>query len=440
MEISLDKLANNEALIKINLKQQDYQPAVDEKIRDYSKKANIKGFRPGKVPQGLIKKLYGKSLVVDEVNQVLSKELTDYLRNNELQFIGEPLPKKESLDAIDWDNPSNFEFEYEIGYASDFEIKLDKLKTERYHIKIDDEVINETIENLQRQFGEPEVANQAEAKDFIHAQIISPDGKIDKELKIDLREVDKNAAKKLLGSEIDDQLSLDLRKLYSNRTLLRRQLGMTEDEFKKVKTKGTVFIKGIQRIKEAPVDENLFNKTFGAGNVKDSTDFRQKVRDVVERNYKQEEQQFFRYKLRETLIDKSRITLPKAFLKKWLKESNEEMTDELLEQEFDGYARELQWSLIRKKLVKDHDIKVDQEEVVNEAKTLIRQQFQSSGVTDGIEDHLDAFATNYLNAENGDNYMKVYNQVQQNKLMELLENEVTIKDKELTLAAFRELD
>ena len=164
------------------------------------------------------------------------------------------------------------------------------------------------------------------------------------------------------------------------------------------------------------------------------------MKEVISTNYANEEEQYFIYKLRNQLIGKAKIVLPEAFLKRWLKETNEEMTDEVLEKEFESYANELKWSLIRNKIVAAQEFKVENEEVTEEAKAMIRQQFAQSGIGAGMEDQLDNFAQNYLQSENGDNYMKIYNQVQNRKVMEYVKAEITIKEKEVSLEAFRKLD
>lgn len=440
MDITLDKIDKTEALIKVTLTEEDYQPAVNQKVKEYSKKANIKGFRPGKVPEGMIRSMYGKALKVEEVQHALSHKLSDYIRESDLQFLGEPLPNREKAESIDWENQSEFEFEYNLGFANEFNLSIDnKIKADKHSIKVDDSVINETIENLQRQFGEPEVAEVVEEKDYVHGPIKSADESVNRELRIDLKELDKGALKKFKGAKLKDEIAIDPKKLYKSPNLLKQQLGLTDDEFKKIKGKLTLIIEGIQRITEAEVNQELFDKTFGKDAVSSLDEFKEKVREVVEKNYKTEEEQFFDFKLREQLIDKAKIELPDGFLKRWLKETNEEMSDEIIEKEYDTYSNELRWSLIRNQIIRDQEMKVENEEVVEEAKSLIRQQFAASGISDGIEDQLESFASNYLQGENGDNYMKVYNQVQNQKVMDHIKTEISIREKEVSLDAFRKL-
>lgn len=440
MEITLDKIDKTTALIKVSLKEDDYQPGVAEKIKDYSKKANLKGFRPGKVPVGLIKQMYGKSIKVEEINKLVSDKLNGYLRESDLQFLGEPMPREEDFETIDFDNQKDFEFTYNVGFAEHFDLKVDdKLKVDKHSIKIDDKVIDETIENLQRQFGETETADESAAGDVVYGPIKSKDGEIDKEINIDLNDTDKSSAKKLTGVKIGDEIELDPKKLYTDSHKLHHQLGISHDEFDALKGKLTFTVQGITRQKLAEVNQELFDKTFGEGSVKDEKEFREKVAESVGQSFKNEEEQYFDYQLREKLVEKANINVPDDFLKNWLLKTNDQITPEILKDEYETYSKELKWSLVRNKIVKEQDFKVENDEVLEEAKNLIRQQFGQAGLIGQMDDKLDMFAQNYLQAENGDNYMKVYNQVQNKKVFTFIKDNVSIKEKKVTMDEFRKL-
>lgn len=440
MEITLDKIDKTEALIKVILKEDDYQPGVSQKIKEYTKKASIKGFRPGKVPTTLIQKMYGKSILVDEINNLLSKSLSEYLRESDLQFLGEPIPKDDSFDESSFDNPKDFTFEYNVGFAEEFSLPIDaKMKIDKYAIKIDDKVVNETIENLQRQFGELSNPEVSEEKDVLHGQIKDASGEIDKEIAIDLNETDKAITKKLIGLKINDQLEIDPKKLYVDSHKLHHQLDISHDAFDKLKGKLTFILKGINRTTPAEINQELFDKTFGPDTIKSLGEFKVKIKETVGVNFKNEEEQYFDYQLRELLTEKAKINLPDNFLKNWLLKTNEEITPDLLEKEYKSYAQELKWSLIRNKIVKDQEFKIEHPEVIEEAKVLIRKQFGSAGLIGQMEDKLEMFAENYLQGENGDNYMKVYNQVQQNKVLKFIKEQITIKEKDISLDDFRKL-
>lgn len=436
MEISFDKTLKNQGVIKISVNKADYQPGVDQKIKEYSKTAEIKGFRKGKVPQGMIRKMYGSALIVDEINKLVSDKLNTYLREGDIQFLGEPLPEKTD-QTFDWENDETFDFNYEIGFAEPFEIKVDKkLKLDRHSIKIDDAVLNETIENLQRQFGEVENTDVSVEGDILYGPVTDSED-LNVEINIDLRDVEKAALKKLIGIKLEDEVQLDTKKLFKTESALKNQLRIEDEAYKKLK-KLNFKLKGISHHKLAPINQELFDKSFGEGNVKDETEFRSKVQEVVGKNYEGESEKFFDYQIIEKLSEKAKIDLPDEFLKKWLLKTNENLTEELLQLEYTTYAKELRWSLVRNKILKDQEIKVEHEDVINEAKELIRRQFAGSGLPE-MDDQLDTFANNYLQGENGENYMKVFNQVQGTKVLAYIKAEASVKDKEVSLDEFRKL-
>ncbi len=439
MDISLDKIENNEALIKIKINEQDYQQGVQQKIKEYSKKATLKGFRPGKVPPGLIRKMYGQSFLVEEINKILSEELTKYVRENDLQFLGEPLPVREGFEAIDWDNQKDFEFQYNAGYAGEFDVKIDKkVKVEYPKIKVDDAVVDETIENLQFQFGEPEVVETISEKDTVAGKLAPKSEEFEREVSLDLRQMEKAGIKKLVGEKIGAEITLDAKKFFKDEDYLKRLAGMTEEDVKAAKNKFQFTIQGITHTKPAEVNEQLFEKTFGKG--VDSLDaFKEKVKSTISSNYDRESEQFFDYKLKQQIGEKAKVSLPDSFLKRWLVETNENMTEELVEGEYQVYSRELVWSLISSKLAKEQEIKVEHEDVVAEAKEQILMQFGGHGMAEQLKDQLDQFADNYLKGENGDNYMKVYNQVMSKKILTYVKEAITVKEKEVSLDEFRKL-
>ncbi|RED92619.1 trigger factor [Marinoscillum furvescens] len=440
MEITLDKIDKTEGLIKVKLNEDDYQPGVTQKVKEYSKQANIKGFRPGKVPAGMIRKMYGKSILLEEINRLVSEKLNGFLRESDLQFLGEPMPKEEDFESIDLDNQKDFEFTYNVGFAEEFDLKIDdKLKVDRHAIKIDDKVIDETVENLQRQFGDMATPDVSEDKDTVYGEIKSKDGEINKEISIDLNDTEKAATKKLTGVKVDDEVELDPKKLYKDSHKLHHQLDISHEEFDALKGKLNFTVKGINRQIPAEINQDLFDKTFGEGTVKDEKEFREKVAESVGQSFKAEEEQYFNFQIRDLLIEKAKINLPDEFLKRWLIKTNDQITEEVLKEEYEQYSKELKWSLIRNKIVKDQDFKVENEEVIEEAKNLIRQQFGQAGLIGQMDDKLDMFAQNYLQAENGENYMKVHNQVQNNKVFDYLKETLTVKDKKVTMDEFRKL-
>ena len=437
LEINFDKIENSEALIKISLKDVDYQPQVTEKIKDFSKKANIKGFRPGKVPFGMIKKMYGPQITAEEINKIIGDSLNNYLKESDLQFLGEPV----ALDPeqpIDWVNQKDFDFTFNVGYAQDFDLKIDKkLKIENQKIKIDEGVMKETLANLQQQFGEITNADAISQGDTIYGVLSAKNKLEDKEVTFELKELHKNVSKKLIGLKVGASMDLDHKKSFNDERYFTHITKLTEEEIKSVKGKFTFTIKGISHTLPAPVNQELFDKTFGKDNVKTEEEFNSKIKETIEKNYEAEAVKLFHHKIREKIIEVTQITLPNKFLKNWLLRTNKNINLEILDKEYNHYQKELKWSLVRNKIAKDQAIKIENEEILNETKVILAQQFGGMAALEQLGDQIDTMAENYLKAENGDNYMKVFNEIQNRKVFGFIENEVTAKVKIVSLDDFR---
>ncbi|MFY0654525.1 MAG: trigger factor [Cyclobacteriaceae bacterium] len=433
MEIVLDKISSTEALIKISLKQDDYQPKVEEKIKEYSKKANIKGFRQGKVPKTLINKMYGKSILVDEVNHILSHKVTDYIKENEIQILGEPLPNVEKAGEIDWDNQSEFDFEYSIGMADDFEVKLDKkVKIENFKIKVDDKVINETIDNLKKQFGKMTNPEVSEAGDILFGEIVTEDAEENKTAELDLSKVEKKQQKQFIGKKKGDEVEFDVSKALKEEADQVAFTGSAEV------TKIKFAVKNVNRKESAEMGQELFDQTFGKDAVKTEEEFKEKIKEVVGKNYDQESEQFLNYTIQDEFVKKTKMELPDDFLKRFIEASNKEkISKEEIDRDYEHYAKDLKWSLIKNKISKDNDIKAEHEDVMTEAKEMIRQQFAASGFpADQLESSMDSFVDNYLKGENGNNYVKLHDKVYNDKVTSFIKEQITIKDKQVTPEEF----
>ncbi len=442
MEITLDKISKTEALIKIRLIEDDYQLKVDEKIKDYAKKSNLKGFRPGKVPMGLIKKMYGKGVLAEEVNDILSRKLYDYIREQELQVLGDPLPDEEVNSAVDWDNQKEFEFQYKLGLAEDFDVTIDKkVKVDTYTIKIDDDVIQETIENLQNQMGEMTNPDKSAAGDSLFGTLVNEEAGVEKDVLLEIEKIEKKAQKDFIGKSKEEVITFAIAKAIKDDDYVTQITDLDKDAIKGIKSDFSFTIKNVNRTEPAEVNQELFDKTFGKDSVKSLEEFKERIKEVVSQNYAKEEVNFEKVAIQNKLVSANKFDLPDEFLKDWLLRSNDgKVTPEDVAKEYDGYAKELKWSLIKNKIVKNNEIKVENDEVLAEAKNLIKSQLAASGMAgEQFESNLDAFADNYLKGENGDNYMKVYNQVMDEKVIGYVKENITLKSKAVSVKEFREM-
>ncbi|MCG8389752.1 MAG: trigger factor [Cytophagales bacterium] len=441
MDITLDKKTSTEALIKVKLKENDYQPNVEEKVKEYARKANIKGFRPGKVPPSLIKKMYGKSIIVEEVNKILTQSLTDYIKDQNLQLIGEPLPDQEKVGTIDWDNQTDFEFDYDIGLVGDFTYDIsNKQKVKGYTIELDKKTLDETLDNLKKQFGNVTNPEESQEGDDFYGEIKENEGDLDNQAVIQWSDLAKKEQKKFIGLKSDDQVELDIEKSFKDKQAVAHILNVGQDKAEELKGKYTFTLKNVNRTEPAEFNQELFDKVFGKDQVKSEEEFINKVKETVENNYNRETDLFLDNSVREQLVSKTKIEIPNEFLKKWLLVSNEgKVTVEDIEKEFDEYVKSLKWDLIKNKIAQDEEVKVENEEVIDKAKSLIVEQLGGAGAASQFAEHLDAFADNYLKAENGQNYLRLYNEVRDVKILTLVKERISISDKKVDVEEFKKI-
>lgn len=443
MEITLDKKTNTEGLIKIKLTEGDYQPKVEEKVKDYARKATIKGFRQGKVPPGVIRKMFGKSILVDEINHLLSHKITDYIKDNNIRILGEPLPNQEKTNEIDWDAQKDFEFEYQIGMVEDFSYDLSsKAKVKGYRIDVDEKTINETIDDLKKRFGKVNYPDVSEAQDTLYGELSLKGAAEGEELKrehaaIQIDKVEADQRSLFIGKRKDEEVEFEPTKIYSDPSLAQDLLGLSADE-----AKGTFILKitMVSRTEPAELTMELFDRVFGKDVAKTEEEFTNKVRETISENYNRETSHFLDHQIEDYFIQSTSINMPSDFLKAWLKRTSEgQVTDEVLENEFEHYVRGLKWDLIKNKIADDNNIKVEADEVREKAKELIVGQFGGQAFADQLQDRLDAIAENYLSNENGQNFMRLFNQLRSEKILGFIKDKISIEEQSVSLDEFKKI-
>ena len=436
MDIVLDKSSATEALIKITLNEKDYQPKVEEKVKDYSKKANIKGFRQGKVPPGLIKKLYGKSIMVEEINDLLSKSISDYIKKNDIKLIGEPLPNKEKAAEIDWDNQKDFEFEYHVGLVDAFSYNLAQ-KVKSYQIEIDNKILDKTIEDLRKRYGnysEPELSKKG---DDFNGELTREGTEFKREVYISNENIKPKELKKWTGLKKDDEISFDPKKSLKDLETAANILGKTEKELKENKGDFKFKINKIIRIEAAGINQEFFDKVFGKDIVKTEEEFREKLKNTMHENYNKEAVNYTQKLIQDKMLETTKIEIPDNFYKKWIQAtSKEELSTEDLEKNYVHYVEDLKWNLIVNRVADDHEIKVEHQDVVDHAKELIKAQFASYGMGDAMNENLEQFANNYLKGNEGQNYYNTYSQVRSEKIMNFIMEQIEISYKKINPEEF----
>lgn len=441
MEITLDKKNSTEALIKVSLKQDDYQPKVDEKIKDYSKKADVKGFRKGKVPTSVIIKMYGKSILVDEINHLLYHSLDNYIKEEKLKIIGEPIPNKEAALTIDWDTQKDFEFEYLIGLVDDFDLDVSKKqKVTKYEIKVDAKIKKETVDNLKEQYGNMTNPEVCEDGDSIFGTYLPEEGDGEHTGVLDLKMLDKKDAKKFIGAKKDDEISFDIRKVLKEDSLIAQTLGVDVADTESINGIYKLVVKNINRKVDAEINQEFFDRIFGKDIVKSEEEFNKKIEESISTNYGKESDYLLERDIRDHLVGKTKIETPNEFLKDWLLTTNEgKLTTEQIDGEFDLYLKDLKWSLIRNKVAEDNKINVEQNDITEKTKLILADQFGGPAILDQLGDKMDEFVKTYLEGNEGQNYSNVVNQVLGDKVYAFVKENITLALKKVSLDEFKKL-
>lgn len=440
MDITLEKKNPTEASIKIKLTEADYQPKVTEKLKDYGKKAQIKGFRPGKVPPALINKMYGKSIMIEEINHMLSHSVQDYIKDNNLKILGEPLPNTEDADQIDWDTQKDFDFVFEIGLVDEFKYNLDDKKVTRYEIKVDDDTIAETLDNLQKQYGKMTNPEKSEKGDFLYGELKAVEGDFDDKLSIPIDRVSEKLADKFVGVSKGDKVKFDINEAFKDPETIAGVLNIDIEKAKELNGEFELDVLNVNRQEAAVLDQDFFDKIFGKDSVKSEDEFKNKVKETISQNYSRETDAYLNNSIQEAIIKDTEVELPNDFLKKWLLASNEgKITEEDIKNEYDAYSKDIKWTLIQNKIIEDQEIKVENQDIELKAKELIKEQLASSGLLGQFDDNLDVFVQNYLQSEKGENYMKIFNQVKAEKVFNAIKEKITIEDKKVDVEEFKNI-
>jgi trigger factor len=442
MEILLDKKDAANASLTVKLTQEDYKAKVDHKIKDYSKKVAIKGFRPGKVPVAVVQKMYGRSILVEEVSNLLAESINGYISENKLRILGEPLPDNEATGNVVWENNADYKFVYNLGLVPEFAVDLTaKTGLTSYEIEVNDKSVAETLENLKQQFGEMVDVESSSEGDFINGKLKEVDGTFESTTLLPTNKLAKSELKKFLGLKVGDTVKFDIQKAFDKDVaVIAHFTGATNEVAEKMAGQYEFTVESIRHTKLPELNQELFDKVFGKDAVKTEEEFNAKLKETIAENYKRESKSFLSRELQKTLVENTNIELPSEFLKRWLLVSNEgKISQEQIDLEFDYYAKELKWNLIQNQLAEKNNIKVENNEVLDRTKEMMRQQFGGMPLDAQMEEFLNKFADNYLKEEKGRNYVKIYEQLVYDKTMDHLISNVKLATKKVNVEEFQNL-
>ncbi|RIV73868.1 trigger factor [Flagellimonas aequoris] len=434
MNITKEQIDDLNAVVKVAISKEDYQDKVEKILNDYRKQANIPGFRKGQVPMGLIKKQYGKAVLVDEVNKLLQDNLNKYLTEEKLDVLGNPLPKQP--ENFDWDN-DNLDFEFELGLAPNFEVQLKTKKAvTQYKIVADKKMIDDQVERIQKQYGKLVSKTEVGKADEVTGTFVNEAEDINNKTTI---EVDKVKAKKavdaLVGKKVGDTVTLSTKGLFKEDYLLSSALGISRDKADNLNAEVTFTIEEINERQPAPLDQELFDKLFGKDNVKSAKELKDRIKEDSEKQFEQQSDQKLLNDITERLIDDTKFELPAEFLKKWIQVSGEQMlSDDEANEEFERSEKGLRYQLIEGKIIQENNLQVQFDELKEFAKGFIKSQMAQYGHMDPKEEELENIAVRVMS--NQDEVKRLSEQLMSQKLLDLYKEKANLKVKEVSYDDF----
>lgn len=447
MNISHENIDETNAVITVDLAPDDYNPQVDKAIKEQAKKAKLPGFRPGMVPVSHIRRTYGKAILIDEVNRVVSDKINAYIGDNKLEILGQPLPKEDDAD-YNWDFADNFSFSYEVGLAPQFDIPFtEKSKFTQYVIKADEETLASRMKNLRRSYGKmtnPEVSDDG---DVLYSELkqLDADGSEPENGIINTASVrtdlvdDKKIKKALIGLKKDDTVTIDIKKAFKSAADIARIIGIPEEDVEALEnTQFQLTVKNVNRLEEAELNEEFYTKVFGEGVVSSEAEFKEKVRAEVEDMLVQNATQRLQNDLYLKGLDTVKADFPEAFLKRWLKATNPEIKEDELEEGFADFVKNLKWTLIENRIITQNGLEVKYEEVLALAKERISAQLKMYNPGQEIDDQqLAQYAVQLLGDKEQAN--RLFDEVKALKVFDYLKGLVKLEEKEIEYNKFLEL-
>jgi len=434
MNITRENIDTLNAVVKVDINKSDYSDKVEKILSNYRKTANIPGFRKGHVPMGMVKKQYGKAVLIDEVNKLLQDALNKYLTEEKLDVLGNPIPK--SQDNLDW-NSDEFSFEFELGLAPDFEVKLKGKKAiTNYKIIADSKMINDQITNIQKQYGKLVSKSVMAQEDEVTGVFKDEENQIDNSVTLTLDQFkDKSNSKKFVGAKVGDVISLKTKNLFKDEHDLMSSLKVSHDVAHGLDIKVVFTITEINKRELADLDQELFDKLFGKGNLTSVTELKERIKKDAEKQFVQQSDQKLLNDVTEYLIESTKFELPARFLQKWMQTSGENTMDEAqAKEEYEKSEKSMRYQLIEGKLMAENNIQINFEDLKAHSKDLIRAQMAQFGQNNPTDEELDEIAARILS--NKDEIKRLSEQLISQKLLSLYKEKANITTKELSYDKF----
>jgi len=448
MDISKTDTGVLNALINVKIEKTDYTEKVEKATRELIKKVSLKGFRPGKVPIGLVKKMYGKSILIEEINKILSEKLWSYITENKINILGEPLPSSNNLAQVELDNDPVFEFSFEIGISPEINVVIDdKDNIFNYNIIVDDKTIEEYKNYYLHNNGSLINTELSEEKSMLYGKMVqlnddnseTENGIVNNEAKFLISVIkDEDIKSKFINVKVNDTINFDIKKVFPNDIELASLLNVKKEELNFTTSNFNFTVSEIKVFKDAENNQELWDKIYGKGLVTSEEQFIEKIKEEITAHNNDDSKYRLKTDIKNKLIEKANFELPKEFLKKWLKQTNKkEITDEILEKEFPSFEKEYRWQLILNKYVKENNIIVIDEEIRDLGRKIAVSQFIKYGMKDVPEQYINEMADRILkNEKDKIRYKEV---LLEDKVIDVIKENLKTEPKNITKEEFVKL-
>lgn len=440
MKVEKKKVDDLNFKLEVTIEKADCAEKVKKSLNEYRRKADIKGFRRGMAPMSLIEKMHGITALAESVNTLLSDSVNNYIAENKLNILGEPLPDNDGQKPIDWEKDTTYQFVFDVALSPEFELKLSKDdKIVSYDVKITDEAKAQYKSNLLKQYGKLENTDKVGEEDFIIADLEQGETKIEGTY-ITLRTIEnKTNKKKFIGKAPGDSFEIDVNKVFTNETDRAALLKVKKEELAAIDPLYKVTIKEVKTFVDAEQNQELYDRLFGKDTVKDEAGFDAKIAERIKQEYDQEAAFRFVLDAREYLMKKSDIKLPEEFLKRWLFTINEgKFTMEEIEKDFQLFLKDFRWQLIRQYIMKEQKMEITRDEVLAEAKKIARMQFAMYGLADVPQEQLDSYANAILSNEKEGR--RIYEKTEEDKVIAYVRSVVTLDERSISIEDLQKLN
>lgn len=449
MNVSLQNIDKVSALLTVKLEKADYQPQVDKSLKNIRQKAQVPGFRPGMVPMSLVKKMYGKSVIADEVNKLLSEKVYEYIKENNVNILGEPMPNEEKQPDIDFDTMEEFEFVFDIALAPEFKAEVSSQdKVDYYTIEVTDEMVENQIKAYTQRNGKYEQVEAYEENDMLKGLLAELDeegntkeGGIQVEGAVMMPSYMKNDEQKAIfaNAKVNDVLVFNPDAAYEgNAVEIASLLKIDKEAAAEVKSNFSFQVEEVTRFVNGELNQELFDQVFGKDAVKTEEEFRAKVKESIAAQFVADSDYKFLIDVRKVLADKvGKLEFPDALLKRVMLMNNKDKGEEFVNENYDKSIEELTWHLIKEQLVKENDIKVEQDDVINMAKEATKAQFAQYSMLTIPDDILENYAKEMLKKK--ESIDGLVNRVVETKLAAALKGKVTLENKTVSMEEFNKM-